>query len=249
MKYTVLTYIFGGYECVHEIGMKDPDADYILVTDDPSLRSRTWRVVVEEQYGMNAMERCYDVRFHPFRYAETEYVIRLDSSIEIYQPLRVLVDKMVRGDYDRCLMIHPGRNTMQDEYEAWIFQRHYPREQAERCLNIMRELGYSFDYRGLFQGCFEIVRRNRVNDDINELTYRLLRYAAGDGRIERVDQTFLSFVINHLYSDRLKVLPVSQKIVADGAYMQWYLHNSHRANRQKPTIKPFMFDRPVIPFI
>ena len=47
MKYTVLTYIFGGnYERVHEVKVKDPNADYILVTDDPTLTSKTWRVVL-----------------------------------------------------------------------------------------------------------------------------------------------------------------------------------------------------------
>ena len=40
MRYTVLTYIFNGYEQVHEVGEKDPKADYVLVTDDPKLTSR-----------------------------------------------------------------------------------------------------------------------------------------------------------------------------------------------------------------
>ena len=39
MRYTVLTYIFNDYERVHEVKEKDPDADYVLVTDDPHLTS------------------------------------------------------------------------------------------------------------------------------------------------------------------------------------------------------------------
>jgi tRNA G18 (ribose-2'-O)-methylase SpoU len=38
-KYTVLTYIFNGYENVREIGESDPDAEYLLITDDPELKS------------------------------------------------------------------------------------------------------------------------------------------------------------------------------------------------------------------
>ena len=37
-RYSVLTYIFNGYEKVHEIIEKDEDAEYILVTDDPGTR-------------------------------------------------------------------------------------------------------------------------------------------------------------------------------------------------------------------
>ncbi len=47
MRYTVLTYIFNGYEQVHEVGEKDFDADYVLVTDDPNLKSETWRVIYD----------------------------------------------------------------------------------------------------------------------------------------------------------------------------------------------------------
>ena len=41
VKYSVLTYIFDGYEIVQEIEQKDPEAEYILVTDDPNLKSDT----------------------------------------------------------------------------------------------------------------------------------------------------------------------------------------------------------------
>ena len=44
MRYTVLTYIFNGYEQVHEIKEKDPDADYVLVTDNQRLTSSTCTV-------------------------------------------------------------------------------------------------------------------------------------------------------------------------------------------------------------
>ena len=37
-RYTVLTYIFNHYEKVHEIREKDPEADYVLITDDPQLK-------------------------------------------------------------------------------------------------------------------------------------------------------------------------------------------------------------------
>lgn len=81
-RYTVLTYIFNGYEFVHEVGEKDPEADYVLVTDDPNLTSETWRVVYSSTPGYSPFAKCYDERFHPFRYADTPIVVRVDGSIE-----------------------------------------------------------------------------------------------------------------------------------------------------------------------
>ena len=41
-KYSVLTYIIGDYEIVHEVKEKSPNAEYILVTDNPNIKSDTF---------------------------------------------------------------------------------------------------------------------------------------------------------------------------------------------------------------
>ena len=244
MRYTVLTYIFGDYECVHEVEEKDPEADYVLVTDRNELHSDTWRIVLDDMPGMTAMEKCYFVRFHPFHYAKTELCIRLDASIAIHKSLGMFIDKMEDGDYDRCLMVHPFRDSVFMEYSEWARRKGYPPKQAERCTDVIKRLGYKEGYRGLFQMSFEVVRDNRVNDDINEIAYRLLRYVALDDTIDRIDQTMTSFVINHLYCDKLKVLPVSQDIICQSPLMQWYSHKSYTKQRRwRVKVPPMMFDR------
>ena len=52
-------------------------------------------------------------------------------------------------------------------------------------------------------------------------------------------------VVNHLFSDRLKVMPVSQNIITDGRMMQWYRHGTQDAIKQEPTIAPIMFGKKV----
>jgi hypothetical protein len=52
-------------------------------------------------------------------------------------------------------------------------------------------------------------------------------------------------VVNHLFSDRLKVLPVSQRIITDGDMMQFYLHGTNEAVKDEPTIAPIMFGKKV----
>lgn len=244
MRYSVLTYIFNGYEKVHEVLVKDPGAEYVLVTDDPTLKSETWEVVYDHRLkGMTPFEKCYEVRYHPFRYVKNYIVVRLDGAIEIRESLMPLLSEFERGQYDRCLMIHPQRNTMPDEYAAWVELRGYPEEQAKRCLELMKHLGYDMTYKGLFQACFEIVRDNRCNRLINDITFDLLRYAAADGHMERVNQTWLSFVINHLFDKSIKILPVSERVMY-GHPMQWYRHTSDTPEREKEIVEPWMFNKP-----
>lgn len=246
LKYTVLTYIFGGYERVHEVKVKDPNADYILVTDDPTLTSKTWRVVLATELdGLSVFDKCYAVRFFPFAYADTDMVVRIDGSIEIRQSLMPLIEEMERGRYDRCLMIHPHRNKISEEYDVWVKTRRYPREQAKRCMWMMKMLGYDFNYRGLYQGCFEVVRRNKVNSDLNATTYALLKYLGEENKIERIDQTITSFVANKLFAEEMRVLPVSEDLITNGKIMQWYLHNSNKAIPRKSWyLPPMLFDKP-----
>lgn len=245
MRYTVLTYIFNGYEIVQEIEKKDPDADYVLVTDDSNLKSDTWRVVLDQTRGRSPFGKCYEVRHHPFRYVNTDIVVRVDGSIKLLQSLKPIVDEFERGHYDRCLMIHPRRNTMPEEYDVWVTCRRYPRSQATRCLTAMRQMGYDMSYRGLYQGCFEILRNSDINNAINDQTFGMLCMLGSYGVIERIDQTVWSMIINRFYADRLKVLPVSESIVTDGRLMQWCKHKTTiPVPEAQDTIKPYLFNRP-----
>lgn len=247
MRYTVLTYIFNGYERVHEVKEKDPDADYVLVTDDPHLTSETWRVVCDPMPRYSAFAKCYQVRFHPFRYADTPIIVRVDGSIGINKSLKPIVDEFERGKYDRCLMIHPHRNTLPDEYNVWCRTRGFSIRQAAKCMKALERMGYDLRQQGLYQGCFEVQRDNRTNNDINDLTFALL-CLMGTGSIERIDQTITSAIINRFYSN-LKVLPVSEDIITDGDLMTWYFHNSDKAIPQKmDLIAPIFCGKPVTCF-
>ena len=245
-KYTVMTYIFGGYEFPHEVMEKDPDAEYLLITDDPNLKSATWQVVYDPSLkGRNPIEANYDVRLHPFRYAHTDVVVRLDGSIELKKSLAPLLKAFNDGGYDRCLMIHPARNNFAQELECWITQRNYPQEVADRTLRMMKAWGYDVDgYQGMFQGCFEIVRNTEKNRDINRLTYQLMKYTGGEEVIDRLDQHIFSFVVNTLHQD-LKVLPVSENLITMGSkWAQWYIHKSMRPISNPGKIQPMMFNHP-----
>lgn len=247
-KYTVLTYIFNNYEIVQEVLEKDPEAEYILVTDDPKLKSNTWTIIYDASIAnLPTFEKCYHVRYHPFLYANTDIVIRIDGDIEIRKSLAGIIKEFNVHNYDRCLMIHPSRNTFKSELAIWVKVRGYSQEAMDRQLELMQQMGYALNYKGLFECSFEIVRNNSVNADINKLIYLLLKYL-GRGTIERMDQCIFSFVINHFFKNKVHVLPVSETIITNGELMQWYRHHSKDPSRSVVSTKPFMFNEPCKPW-
>lgn len=202
------------------------EIEYVYVTDNDSITSDTWNVVYENSLTGSVFDRAYQIRFNPFKYVHTDVVMRIDGSMAINKDVMPLFKAFEASGADCSMMPHPTRMTMYEEYVAWVSQRGYPKEQAEKCLNFMKSNGYDvFNYRGLFQYNFCIQRNNEINNRLNTETYDVLKMLATEpDTAERLDQTIGSFVINTHYPT-LKILPVGQYICF-GHYFNWCVHNT-----------------------
>lgn len=228
-KYTVLCYIINKYEIVHEVVEKDPECEYLLVTDDPELTSSTWNVIYDKSLdGLSTFDKCYAVRFNLFKYATTDVCIYIDANVQVKRPLKVLIDKMDAGGYDMCMMPHPLNYQFMPEYRNWIAWRGYPVEKAQKFFNLLAATRYDPEFKSLFQGCFKIVRRGKLNSDFEQLTMAFLQYLGTENEIERLDQTVYSFVLNTWFR-HANVLPVSEQILRS-SYMTWNWHGTNTPN-------------------
>lgn len=231
-KYTILSFIIGhDYEILHEIQNPQDDVEYLMVTDDLDLKSQTWKVVYDEDLLKlkTGFERCFAVRYNVFKYCSTDICVTIDGSMEVSGSLDGLVEKFNVGDYDICLMPHPLWADFVSEYRAWIKMRGYPVENANKFFNFLKDARYDINYKGLFQLCFSIKRRNETTNAIDAMTMSILKYLSlGQDKFERLDQTVFSFVMNR-YFNYLKVLPVSEQIVRSSA-LTWFWHKSNNKN-------------------
>ncbi len=196
--YSVLTYNIGGYEILHEVRKPSPNAEYIYVTDDRSLTSSTWTMVyVDNPYPQDPFWLCYQIRFNPFNYVNTDIVLRIDGSMSIGGDTDWLIDEFVKGGYDIALLPHPHRQTASDEYDAWVRTRGTKREQANRVLGELSKIWDVRNDKGLYAFGFMIQRNNGINNALNkEILNMLLSLAPTDKMIERCDQVVGSVVIN-----------------------------------------------------
>ena len=228
MKYTVLSYNMNSYELIHPILFPSPNAEYIMVTDDPNLKdeSGTWKVVCDHSLTGSPFDKTLQVRYNPWKYCDTDIVLKVDGSVGINANLDPIIDKFVEGGYDMSLMYHPGRDTMVQEYTVWVQFRGMKPEQANKVLSFMYGMeGYDVEhYRGMCQLCFQIQKKNDLNTTLNMMTYWLLKYL-GDGDVERCDQAVFSFIMQK-YFPNAKIMWVDNTIY-DGRYMTWYAHNSN----------------------
>lgn len=226
--YTVLSMNFGNYEVIHPVLDKSDRARYIMVTDDPNLvdESGTWEIVCDKSL-LNITDPFYRViyvRNHCFQYTDDDIVIKIDGSVGINKSLDDIVDKFSDGKYDLSIMLHPTRNTMFDEYSAWVGMRGYDVNKANNILNFLANAeGYPVkDFKGLCQLCFCIQRRNVINVQINQMMWAWSCYLDG-----RVDQCIFSFILQK-YFPNVNIMFVDQRIY-QSEYFTWYQHNSNNA--------------------
>ena len=232
-KYSILTFIIGkNYEVVHEVVRPQDDVEYVLVTDDPELVSHTWKVVCDETLSrfQTAFEKCFYVRYNPFKYCSSEICVTIDGSMQVKGSLDKLISEFNQNAFDICLMPHPLWADLLTEYSAWVKMRNYPIKQAQQAIQFLQQqMHYDFQYKGLFQLCFTIKRKNKLTANIDQLVWQMLQaLSRKHGTFDRLDQTIYSAVVNQFFSD-IKVLAVSAQVVRSYA-IQWYWHNSNNPN-------------------
>ena len=242
MRYTVMTYLMGDYERLHEVKEKSPHARYLCITDREDLKSDTWEVIYDKSLTGSALNKTRFVKWHPWNYTQDEVVVMTDGSIGINKKL----DKIIEAfeGHELCMMIHPERNTVKSELVAWVDWRGLNPDDAERQLSIMEMAGYNINgYRGLYQCCFKIMRRTRTVQLWLETVAGLLIVCGRRGEFATPEQVLASFALNKWFS-HLPVLWVSERILG-GQYLCWYFHNSDIRFTHQELITPYAFNKPV----
>lgn len=243
-RYTVMTYIMGSYEKVHEVKEKSPNAQYLLITDREDLESKTWKVICDSTLYGSAANKTRDVKWHPWRYTDDNIVIMLDGSISVNESLDEIVEAFVAGGYELGMMIHPERNTARDEMNAWMDWRCLNPNDAERQLSVMESSGYSINsYRGLYQCCLKICRRTPAVMRWLETVAGLLTLCGNRGEYATPEQVLASFALNKWWSF-LPVMWVSERLI-NSHYLTWYIHGTDNPLIHTEFIQPYAFNKPV----
>lgn len=227
-KYTVLTYNFNKYETFYEPAEVDPECEYIYVTDDETLKSNVWNIVVDHSLdGLQPFEKVFEVRYNLFKYATTLVCINVDGSVIIKKSLNKLYQDFENSGADLGINPHPYRWHLPSEYQVWCKYRDYPNDKANTWLHLMHFFGYDFENdKGQIQVTFRIARNTKLNADIDNRVLTLMKCMNINGYVERLDQPVYSFVVQH-YFKNINPFVMSQQVIQSD-YMTWTLHDPNK---------------------
>lgn len=238
MKYTVITFLFDGYDKLRIPRVVDPNAVYVCLTDDPKLESQVWKCVCVDHFvgsSLTGIQKTYIMKYSFWKYLPadaryTDWWVVLDGSLEIQESLNPVVRHLDNNGYDMALSVHPDRTDWLAEYDAWIEQRAMDAKWKARFEHVMRkELGIEDFDQGLVECTVRFYRAN--NQEILhmlEKTYDLLDRASEFE--DPNDQCYFTYVCKP-YIQRLRTLLFSRQLYFDSRFFRFYLHGTDRCIR------------------
>lgn len=252
IKYSVLTFNFGGYENFREIKPEvyNPNVEYVYLTDNRDITSTTWNVKYLDipSECLSTFEFVYKLRYSPFDYVTNDVVLIIDGSVEINMDLGFLIQHFIDNGYEYAVMPHQEVNTSIQQYLQWAYLRIWDLPQLEKAIKFLNDQNYDvINYKGQYLATVQIQKKSSFTNQLNALTYQFCKMI-GDIEpksrlgIERIDQIILSFVLNKWFSDK-KVLALNSDML-NGNEFTWYDHSSDSPPRNvKRIVKPYLFDR------
>jgi hypothetical protein len=231
MKICVYTTLLGGYDALLEQDVAaTSDADFICFTDDPDLRSETWRVeVVSPQYphDLHRSSRVYKILGHELL-QHYDATLCIDASVRLRVAPERIIDDWLEGDVEMAIAAHSFRETVLAEFDEVIRLNYDDRFRVyEQLTDYAVSYPEVLDMRPRWGGM--IVRRQ-------------------SGRVERAMRTWFDHVLRYSRRDQLSLLVGLQQEGVnlrtleidnfDSAYHEWPVIGSRKIEQGKAVALP-----------
>lgn len=222
-QYTILTFIFNGYDKLREPLIVDQNAEYICITDKKII-SKNWKIIIDPKLvNKNPIYSSYYIRYHPFEYVNTDTVIIVDSSIQIKDSLYPIYEEFTKtnSDYAPILTNYPN-----DEYkiEYWKKKRNYDNTEDEEKLRKFISYMCQEKYKGAIGEAFIIAKNIPVVRRFQKHVWRYCLALGNYGVPNRLDE-IVGHKVLKLYLKKMRLFIVSMQII-QSTYMDYCTHNS-----------------------
>lgn len=228
-RYSVLSYDFGGYDLPRQPKEINPLTSYIFVTDKDRPPSPFVKKVLETD-EKNPLLNCQYVKHHPFEFVDTDWVVVMDSSIEIRRDLAPIVEFCEGNGIEALFVSSPYAVTFNKEMYSptWTAARKMPQKQREIELEYLEKFK---EDRLNIEGMFYVLKRTqmveRLLKSIADKCNELLRL----GSFPRPCQVLYSATVANEFQNEVKsgkiAFMTSWQIRGGGSMMRIYGHGSN----------------------
>ena len=225
-KYSVLSFNFGGYDLLREPEEVDPDCEYVYVTDDKNLVSKTWNVVHTDRFsGKSPVYAAFYVRWHPFEFVHTDTCIVLDSSIKILKSLRVLADDVKEHGDIGVILARSSGNKIFSNIGWWQRNRDLVEAEAEAAKSYAQKNLKADRYRGYVEAILRVTFKTKECQEIDTQVWNDCLALGTNGNPIRLDEVPLSAILQTKFRN-MRIAKYDRRLIQCQTLMQTYEHKS-----------------------
>lgn len=185
-KLLIYTAFTGDYDSLKEPEFIDENCDYVCFTDNPNLKSDTWKIIFMEESTLDNNRKAKQYKVLPHKYfPDYKYSFWLDGTFKIKGSIREYIYKNIKANSPMLNVIHTERDCIYEEYEASKIIPRYPRAVMEEQMENYKKEGFPKHYGLAVMGA--IFRQHNNPEVIN------LMEAWWDEIIKYSNQDQLSF--------------------------------------------------------
>jgi len=217
--YSVLTCITNHYEKIHEVQNPNPNVEYVCVTDDPELKSDTWKIIYKENIWF------FDIKHNPFKYISTNVCLWLDGCYQIKNDFTDnFIKPFINSNKEFMISLHDRRCNVYDELAQWWLGRGISTKNIKAITYIYTHNNFT-GISGLCQtSCFLVKKTNDTELILSK--WREIEKQCSITEPYREDQTTITFILFKLF-DKNKLLLMDFEYTSNNKYFHMCAHNSN----------------------
>ena len=246
-RYSILTFVFGGYDRIRTPRIQDPEAEYVCITDH-QVQVPGWKIVVDEKLKTkDPIYASYYIRYHAHEYVDSDIIVVVDASIQINDSLYPIIDMFHRTESQMSVMLTDFKNA-EDKINYWICCL---KRGSDHDLNAIREFlkeTGTNELRGSTGAAFTIYRPVDPVVEYFEYCWKKCIELGEDGVPNRMDEV-VSHVLLRDYQDQIKIFTLSIQII-QSTYMTYCAHLSDKPHREYKNYDQYYYlcGRPIYPY-
>jgi len=222
--YSILTVNTNHYEKIHEVQNPNPNVEYVCVTDDETLTSKTWKLIYKKDIWF------LDVKHNVFDYVSTDVCLWLDGSYQITDdPTEEFVMPFIKSDKEMMISLHNWRTNVFDELCQWWIGRNVQTKNVKALCSILCKN----DMSGkdiLFQTSCYLVKKTESVIKLYNTIREVEKVCSIDGPY-RDDQVITSMCIAKLFPNWNKLVLMDFGHISNNKYFHMCAHGSDQAYR------------------
>jgi len=193
-KTCVFTTLIGGYERLNEQpAAHQSNLDFLCFTDDPNLKSETWKIInVEPILPFDNFRSAKAIKICSHRYLKNyENSLYVDNSVLLKVPPELIFEDFSTEKFDVCCIRHSYRETVLDEFEEVISSYFDKSNIIVEQFNTYSMINPEIFFQKPVWGGFLIRKHNKseVIEAMEDWFVQILRYS-------RRDQLSINYILD-----------------------------------------------------